>query len=188
MKKSIIAFVSVLTLIFMLCGCQQETDVQRDTVNKQDEFPKTSDIFDEIGRADIFGEFYLDDEVAGYINEHPELFPTAEKEDIKDEDLKEFSYKKFNKTRAQDEIGLVKLDLYAAQVFEDDFNDGKLTSILAVDEEFNYYAIYYTDSVEVYDEDEFTVYALPCATSNFDNIGGGTTNVVVMIASYIEVY
>ena len=71
--------------------------------------------------------------------------------------------------------------------FEDDFGDGKLTSILAVDEEFNYYALYYTDSVEVYDEDEFTVYALPCATSGFDNIGGGTTNVVVMIANHIEI-
>lgn len=187
MKKSIIAFVSVLTLIFMLCGCRQETDAQNDTVSKQDDAPRISDVFDEIGQADIFGEFYLDDEVVDYINEHPELFPTAGEENINDENLKEFSYKKFKKTRAQDEIGLVKLDLYAAQVFEDDFGDGKLTSILAVDEEFNYYALYYTDSVEVYDEDEFTVYALPCATSSFDNIGGGTTNVVVMIANYIEI-
>lgn len=32
----------------------------------------------------------------------------------------------------------------------------------------------------------FTAYAIPCSTSSFDNISGGTTNVIVLAACYIE--
>ena len=94
--------------------------------------------------------------------------------------------KQFNKTRKQDQIGLVKLDLYAVQVFEDDYLGGKLTYLLAADDDNNYYALYYLASTEVYNEDTFTAYAIPCSTSSFDNISGGTTNVIVLAACYIE--
>lgn len=87
---------------------------------------------------------------------------------------------------SKDQIGLVKLDLYAMQVFEDDYLGGKLTYLLAADDDNNYYALYYLDSTEVYNEDTFTAYAIPCSTSSFDNISGGTTNVIVLAACYIE--
>lgn len=113
------------------------------------------------------------------------LFPTATNEAIQSSDIQDFSSKQFNKTRKQDQIGLVKLDLYAVQVFEDDYLGGKLTYLLAADDDNNYYALYYLDSTEVYNEDTFTAYAIPCSTSSFDNISGGTTNVIVLAACYI---
>ena len=120
-----------------------------------------------------------------YIDENENLFPTATNEAVQSSDIQDFSSKQFNKTRRQDQIGLLKLDLYAVQVFEDDYLGGKLTYLLAADDDNNYYALYYLDSTEVYNEDTFTAYAIPCSTSSFDNISGGTTNVIVLAACYI---
>ena len=148
--------------------------------------PTQAQAFDYIGDLDFFGTFKLSDEQAEYIDSHNELFPTCEKATADATDLVNFTYKKFTKTRKQEEIGLIKLKLTAQQVFEDDILDGKLTSLLARDTDNNYYAIYYRDSVEVYDGDTFTVYAIPCTTSSFDNIGGGTTTVIVLLACNME--
>lgn len=49
---------------------------------------------------------------------------------------------------------MVELNLYAVQVFEDDYMGGKLTYILGADKDDNYYTLYYLDSVEVYSEDD----------------------------------
>ena len=85
-------------------------------------------------------------------------------------------------------IGLISLDLYAAQVYEDEFEDinDTVTYLLAVDADENLYALYYLDSADVYDGDVFTVYALPVATSSYENVSGGTTNVIVLIGSYLD--
>ena len=148
--------------------------------------PTSGESFNYIGQLDLFGKFSLSDDVIEYININSNLFPTVNKDEIQTVATQEFSSKQFNKTRKQEKIGLVKIDLYAVQVFEDDYMDGKLTYILAVDDEGSYYALYYLGSTDVYDKDTFTAYAVPCATSSFNNVGGGTTNVIVMAASYIE--
>ncbi len=149
--------------------------------------PTVGQAFDYIGQTGYFGEFTLSDELMDYIDGHDELFPTCEKAAAEAADLVSFKYKQFTKTRKQEEIGLIKLKLTAMQVFEDDFlNDEKLTSVLAHDSENNYYAVYYRDSVEVYDGDSFTVYGIPCATTSFSNRGGGTTSVIVLLACRLD--
>ena len=147
--------------------------------------PTAGESFNYIGQLDLFGKFTVPEAVIKYIDTNGNLFPTATSEAIQSADIQDFSSKQFNKTRQQDQIGLVKLNLYAIQVFEDDYLGGKLTYLLAADNDNNYYAIYYLDSAEVYNEDTFTAYAIPCSTSSFDNISGGTTNVIVMAACYI---
>ena len=147
--------------------------------------PTTGESFNYIGQLDLFGKFAVSDAVIDYIDTNENLFPTATNEAIQSSSIQDFSSKQFNKTRKQDQIGLVKLDLYAVQVFEDDYLGGKLTYLLAADDDNNYYALYYLDSTEVYNEDTFTAYAIPCSTSSFDNISGGTTNVIVLAACYI---
>ena len=148
--------------------------------------PTTGESFNYIGQLDLFGKFAVPDAVIEYIDANENLFPTTTNEAVQSSDIQDFSSKQFNKTRRQDQIGLVKLDLYAVQVFEDDYLGGKLTYLLAADDDNNYYALYYLDSTEVYNEDTFTAYAIPCSTSSFDNISGGTTNVIVLAACYIE--
>ena len=148
--------------------------------------PTAGQAFDYIGRLAYFGRFSVSNKLIEYFDNHKELFPTCEKATADATDLVNFTYKQFTKTRKQDEIGLIKLNLTAQQVFEDDLLDGKLTSVLARDSDHNYYAIYYRDSVEVYDGDTFTVYAIPCATSSFENVGGGTTTVIVLLACCMQ--
>ena len=163
-----------------------ETSEMSGTYTNGEFTPTTGESFNYIGQLDLFGKFAVSDAVIDYIDTNKNLFPTATNEAIQSSGIQDFSSKLFNKTRRQDQIGLVKLDLYAVQVFEDDYLGGKLTSLLATDDDNNYYALYYLDSTEVYDEDTFTAYAIPCSTSSFDNISGGTTNVIVLAACYIE--
>lgn len=148
--------------------------------------PTPSEAFNYIGQLDFFGTFKLSNEQFEFIDDQKQLFPTCDKSVVEDTALVDFTYKQFTKTRKQEELGLIKLTLIAQQVFEDDVLDGKLTSLLARDDEYNYYAVYYRDSVEVYDGDAFTVYAIPCSTSSFDNVGGGTTTVIVLLACYMQ--
>lgn len=164
-----------------------ETRTIAGTYIKGDFKPTLRETYDNIGWFAQFGEFSVPDKVLDYIDDNQNMFPTTAKETVEAQPLQGFSIKQFNKTRKQDEIGLVKLNLQAIQVFEDEiFDEKKLTSILAMDNEENYYAFYYLDSVEVYDDDYFTAYAIPCDTSSFDNVSGGTTNVVVLLTNYIE--
>ena len=162
------------------------TLIMEGTYTKGEFTPTIGESFNYIGQFDTFGKFSVPDTVIEYIDSNTDIFPKATKEIIQSASIQAFSNKQFIKTRKQDEVGLVKLDLYVVQVFEDDFLSGKLTSLLATDEDANCYALYYLDTAEVYEGDSLTAYAVPCATSSFDNIGGGTTNVVVMAVSYIE--
>lgn len=148
--------------------------------------PTPAQAFDYIGNLNYFGTFKLSDEQAEFVDSHKELFPTCEKATADATSLVNFMYKQFTKTRKQEEIGLIKLKLTAQQVFEDDILDRKLTSLLATDDDGNYYSVYFRDSIEVYDGDTFTAYAIPCSTASFDNVGGGTTSVVVLLACCIQ--
>lgn len=163
-----------------------ETKVASGTYTNGEFTPTTGESFNYIGQLDLFGKFVVPDAVIEYIDANKNLFPTATDKTIKSIDTQDFSSKQFKKTRRQDPVGLVELNLYAVQVFEDDYMGGKLTYILGADKDDNYYTLYYLDSVEVYSEDDFTAYAVPCSTSSFDNISGGTTNVMVMAACYIK--
>lgn len=149
--------------------------------------PTAGQIFNLIGQTDLFGGYSLSDDIVNYIDSHKELFPTCEKATVEATDLQNFSNKQFSKTRKQEEIGLIKLKLTAQQVFEDDFlGGGKLTSMLAFDDDFNCYALYYLDTIDVYKEDTFIAYALPVARSSFENVGGGSTLVTVLLSCFIE--
>lgn len=151
--------------------------------------PTAGEKFDYLGQVDLLGLFALPQEMIAYIDSHPKLFPVADPTVIKSMKYQSFEYRQFTKTRKQNDMGLIKLELYAMQVSEDfseDINQ-TVTSLSAADKDENVYAIFYLGSSEVLDGDRITVYALPVATSSYDNIGGGTTNVIVLAACYIEV-
>ena len=149
--------------------------------------PTTGQTCNFIGQLGIFGRFSVPEDVMHYIDSHDKLFPVCEIEAIDDAELNHFSNKQFKKLRKQEEIGLVRLSLHTQQVFEDDLFDGKLTSVLAYDDGGEFYAVYYLDSVDAYEGDDITVYAVPCATSSFDNIGGGTTLVTVLLCCSMSI-
>lgn len=150
--------------------------------------PTMGELYNFIGQLDLFGKFSLDDDVINYIDSKSNLFPKATSEEIEKTEIKEYSNKQFKKTRKQDDIGIVKVNLRAAQVFEDEYSGRKITYLLAVDGDGDFYTLYYLDTADIYENDNFTAYVLPCATSSFNNVGGGVTNVTVMILSFINKY
>ena len=165
-----------------------ETFTRRGTYTRGRFTPTTGEKYDYIGQMDLYGVFSVPESVISYIDSHPEYFPVADKPDAEAAVLRDFEYRQFTKTRKQDTIGLIKLDLYAAQVYEDEFEDinETVTYLLGVDEDENLYTLYYLNSAEIYDGDVFTVYALPIATASYENVSGGTTNVIVLVGSYLE--
>jgi len=136
-----------------------------------------------------YGEFVISDQVADFIDKNEQVFLD---DTIEITDIKEFSYKDFEKKRMQDEVGIVKLNLVVNQIFEDEwiatktFDSDRYTSILATDNDYNYYVIYYWGTNDLHSGDRMTVYAVPVTTSSFENVSGGLTNNVVFIACRFE--
>ena len=151
--------------------------------------PTVGEKYNYLGQMDLYGVFSLSDSVISYIDSHSEYFPQADRPDAAAAILRDFEYRQFTKTRKQDTIGLIKLELYAVQVYEDEFEElnDTVTYLLAVDADENVYTLYFLDSVEIYDGDAFTAYALPVTTTSYENISGGTTNAVVLIGSYLDI-
>lgn len=147
--------------------------------------PTLSEKYGDICRVGGFGSFELSDEVCEYINEYEGAFKNLHlSSDMKEVD---FSYKEFIKTRKQSEIGVTKLELGISQIFEDEWLDGEsVTSALVYDKDSNMYAIYFIGSEEIYDGDIIEVYAIPVATSSFENVSGGVTNVIDLIVCEIK--
>lgn len=152
--------------------------------------PTTGEACDYLGQLDLMGKYYLSEDQLSYIDNHPELFPSADYQTIESTPLMDFEYRQFIKTRKQTTPGLVELDLTALQVFEYYIDEvgSTVTYLLAYDDNGDYYTLYYLGTAEVYQDDTFTAYAIPVDATSFDNVSGGTTNALVLIASYLDVY
>jgi hypothetical protein len=125
-----------------------------------------------------------------FIDAHDDLFP-CETEEAKAEAISltdsGIEYKMITKSPNQFGEKLLSVNgLSVIQIFENPVSGYTLTWILAADNEFNYYAIYYLGSVDVFEDDAINVRGLPMGVSNFDNVSGGTTNIVVLAGSIVE--
>ena len=100
-----------------------ETLVRSGTYTRGVYTPTVGEKYNYLGQMDVYGVFEIPDSVVSYIDAHPEYFPQADKADAKAAAQRNFEYRQFTKTRKQDTIGLIKLELYAAQVYEDEFAD-----------------------------------------------------------------
>lgn len=153
--------------------------------------PNTFEMFDSIS-AVVTAPFSISKENQAFIESHLELFPAETNEDK--EELSaliqtDLTYAMMNKT-------LKGLDgkfyhcpaAYAVQVFEQYAFDHSITQILCQDDNYNnYYVLYDGVLPEVYDGVSIEFVGLPVSLSGFDNVGGGVTNVIVMLGSSITV-
>lgn len=147
--------------------------------------PTQGQMFRYLAPISVFGEYEVSDEIIKFIDSS-ELFKEPNKEKAASVTLQDFDYKKFKKNKKQDTIGFVKLTLTVTQIFEEDLgNNNVLTSILAHDNDYNYYVVYHLSSVDIYEDDKFTTYAVPCSSASFENVSGGTTLVLVFLSAYI---
>ena len=126
------------------------------------------------------------------MQEHLNLFPAVTDSDITEAQTyvkTDLTYPMMTKTLD----GLEGVLFYcnpaqALQVFQEDIYGHTITYIFCGDENNNYYSIFYDGVLpDVYDGVYISFTGLPVSSSGFENVGGGTTNVIVMIASSVAV-
>lgn len=148
--------------------------------------PNTFELFDSLSEV---GEpvYSISEGNQTFMESNLELFP-AETEDAKasmntfiQTDL---TYPMMTKTLDGLEGKLYRCtSAQATQVFQDEIFGHTITTIICHDSDYNYYYICYDGVLpDVYDGTAFEFVGLPISASGFSNVGGGTTNVIVLIA------
>lgn len=153
--------------------------------------PKPIELIDYLYYNSINENFAVSDKAYSFISEHANLFPSQNIDDLTEFVDESIEYRKITKdpTVFGDKIMKLK-NITVAQIFVEkieDSNDVKYTYMIACDDDWNYYEIYYFGNVEdVYDGDLVsTIYAIPVNTGGYENIGGGTTNTVALLGCNI---
>lgn len=125
-----------------------------------------------------------------FIQEYGNLFPCTD-ENLKYEAVElsddSINYKQLIKNIDQygDKL-FTENNLIVYQIFENKYWGKTFTWILAGDIEGNAYAIIYNGSLDIYENDKIQIRALPLTSSYFDNVAGGQTNVVSVLASIVN--
>lgn len=126
-----------------------------------------------------------------FIAENADLFPAATDDArLKVDSLAnaDLSYAQMAKSLSGYEGQTVSLHLIVTQIMEETIFGHTISHGVAVDPDYNYYYFLYPDALPgVLDGTGVETVALPIAASGFDNIGGGTTNVIVIFPCYMDI-
>lgn len=138
-----------------------------------------------------FGKYTLTEDATAYLDAHPDFFPATTEETIsavKNAVDSSITYPMLAKSVANNSSALIHIkDVTVLQIFEDGFVGHTLTSALLADADYNHYQLVYDGALpDVLTGDVVTVDALPIASSSFDNISGGITNVIVVAGAYVQ--
>ncbi len=139
-----------------------------------------------VANYNVYGYFEVDSQTADLIDNHDEIFNTADKNIIPSDLIVEYNYKKMNKSLKDYYGKLVQFKAEVLQIFEVNTNYGDVTVMSVYDSNDNVSAIYYFGTIDIYEDDKITVIATPAAVGSFKNIIGGTTNVIEFVATYIK--
>lgn len=132
----------------------------------------------------------LDDASIQFISDHPNIFPISSDEDKTDAMSfvdSSIEYKHLSKSTANYLNKLIYFKTQQVLQTEEFTRWGHtVTRFLTCDANYeNYHYIFYDGAIDIFDNDNITFVSLPVGNASFDNIGGGSTNVIVSIASVI---
>lgn len=156
--------------------------------------PTKAESFDNMIRwysSSIFlGTLELNDTTLEFISAHENIFPaTTEEEKAEAMGLVDSSieYKHLSKSTSN---YLDKLIYFKMQeiIQTDEFTmwGHTFTSIVTADQNYsNYHFIFYDGAIDIFDGDNITFVSLPVGSASYNNVSGGSTNVIVSIASII---
>lgn len=148
--------------------------------------PNTFELFDSISKVGE-PEYSISQENQTFMENHLDLFP-AETEDAKvsmDAFIQnDLTYPMMSKTLDGLEGKLYHcISALATQVFQDETFGHTITYVICCDSDYNYYYLCYDGALpDVYAETEIEFVGLPVSGSSYSNVGGGTTNVIVLMA------
>lgn len=156
--------------------------------------PTKAELFDNMIRwysSSIFlNTMELNDTTLEFIRAHENIFPaTTEEEKSETMGLVDSSieYKHLSKSTSN---YLDKLIYFKMQeiIQTDEFTmwGHTLTSIVTADQNYsNFHFIFYDGTIDIFDGDNITFVSLPVGSASYNNVSGGSTNVIVSIASII---
>lgn len=152
--------------------------------------PGTAELFEILSSISYQVPFTLADNSKSFIQDNQNIFPCKTDEDVSNAismTNADIQYKNLSKNIANYTSNLFAAgNLTANQVFEQGIYGHNVTSIIASDNDYNRYIIFYDGSIEVYDGDKIDVRGLPIANTSYENVGGGQTNVIALIGSIVE--
>lgn len=153
--------------------------------------PNTYEFFNSIGGY-LSAPFDFSSANTEFILNHLDIFPavTEETRQKAAEFINpEITYPMMTKTLDGLEGQLYQCDdAVVLQVMQESIYGHDFTIIIAYDSELNYYYICYDGVLpDVYDDTPISFTALPISTSGYSNVGGGTTNVIVLLGSTVDV-
>ncbi|MNJ65480.1 hypothetical protein D3C77_614950 [compost metagenome] len=138
----------------------------------------------------VTGDGVIEEETYNYIVEHHELFPaiTADtKSAAKTEVDSNVTTRHIFKNIKPYLSNMVKISGYVVQIQEDETDYGTIAEIHIIDDNDNsIIGVYNNSTGDILDGDYVTMRGVPSALYSFDNVGGGTTNAVLLAVSTIQ--
>jgi len=149
--------------------------------------PTAKELLNYLGEySSHFTTFKVDPTTQKFVNDNPQLFPARSISEPQQHAKAGIGYRQLAKNINPYLNTLIDLkNVTISQIFEDNMVGHTITSMLLYDSDSNYYVAYYDGSVDKYQKDKISLYALPITRSSFSNVGGGLTNNVILYVSFI---
>lgn len=152
--------------------------------------PGTAELFGILSSMSFQVPFTISDNSKSFIRDNQNLFPCTTDEDktkaisMTNADIQ---YKNLSKNITNYTSNLYAAgNLTANQVFEEGIYGHRITSIIASDTDYNRYIVFFDGPIEIYDGDKINMRGLPIASTSYENVGGGQTNVIAVLGSIVE--
>lgn len=132
--------------------------------------------------------FEVTKESAEFINSYPNLFPSSNKEDINNLVDGTITYKHINKSPEKYTSKMIKFSGSIIDIQETPIEGlGTVAEIHVLDDNMQSYEILYLGELaDIFKEDYISVAGISLGTNSFENVGGGYTNTIVVLGSYVE--
>ena len=195
----LIIVVAILGIIMVSSGSSEEktkseekTTTETDNKSEEDtsdnaiedEAWTKADLYEDAGENDVM-PYTISPKAYDFIAENESLFPTSTEADAEAATDYGLEYRMIAKNPDNYGDKLLSLsDVYVMSISETNSDDMILTELQVETAEGNYYYIVYLGELtDIYEEDEISVYGLPLAQVYFDNLGGGTTEAIMLAGS-----
>ena len=151
--------------------------------------PNTFELFDSISATEI-APYTISERNQEFMESHLDLFPAkteAAQETMSSLIQKDMTYPMMCKTLTGLEGKLYQCESAVAnQVMQTSYFGHTMTRMSCQDQDQNYYYILYNGALpDVYDRTPISFVGLPVSPSGYENVAGGTTNVIVLIATSV---
>lgn len=202
--KIVIGVVCLFILFSMLDSCSDSSDSSQnskvETASSSSEIEETtatikSDISSSSTPIDIYNklskissiDFTISDKAKTFISEHPNLFPAKSIADCNNYVNYGIEYKHLSKNIENygDSMVCVNANISGIRELKPEETGFKdiITKISLMDDNFNYFLVYYIGSIDLYEDDSVTIYGIPLGMGIGENAMGGTVTVATIAAS-----